>query len=259
MKWFFKTDKSKPVIMAEEHIKSGHKKLDFLTLPKTAIIFCMSKWDTIIKENFDVETITEALPRFLGRTPVYKIKNNDDFCFLHGGAGAPQMADTIETIHALGVKNAILVGMAGGFASNVNIGDVVIPSKILIEEGTSLHYGFKKWATANNKLNIADLQLLSKNFNVLLEKTITTDAVYRQTMFKEKLWAKLGCVCVDMEASAFTNICNYYNMQNCVFLRISDKHGVDKNSPKWQWGVKNNYRKEFIKSIIDFILSNKLF
>ena len=63
MKWFFKLDKSKPVIMAEEHVKSGHKKLDFSTLPKTAVIFCMSKWDTIIKENFDVETITEALQR----------------------------------------------------------------------------------------------------------------------------------------------------------------------------------------------------
>ena len=59
---------------------------------------------------------------------------------MHGGYGAPQAVDTIETLAALDVKNIITIGMFGSFSSNINSGDILIPNKAFSEEGTSLHY-----------------------------------------------------------------------------------------------------------------------
>ncbi|MFQ7750105.1 MAG: hypothetical protein ACLRJV_23530 [Eubacteriales bacterium] len=66
--------------------------------------------------------------------------------------------------------------------------------------------------------------------------TVTTDAVFRQTYFKETLWREMGCVGVDMEASAFVNVCNYYGKKNTVLLLASDKHPLSPEEPAWEWG-----------------------
>lgn len=59
---------------------------------------------------------------------------------MDGGRGAPQAVDTLETLHALGVKNIIAVGMCGAYTENVVIGKIIAPQKAFVEEGTSLHY-----------------------------------------------------------------------------------------------------------------------
>lgn len=252
MQWFFKEDKTAGVITGAEHIKSSHKPVDKFDLPKNAMIFCLSKWDMVLQENYKTKVLLEKLPRFCGTSVVYGIEGCEDWCFLHGGVGAPVIADTVETLRAFGVKKLVLVGLAGGFGEEVNIGDIILPNKILSEEGTSIHYGFKDWTS----LQCADSESLSKclksKYNVFHKPTVTTDAVYRQTFFKEDLWRKLGCVGVDMEASAFVNLCKYFNLDYCVVLRVSDKHPLTENSPKWEFGAKLDYRKDFLTSVINF-------
>ena len=48
--------------------------------------------------------------------------------------------DTIETLAVLGVKRVVTVGMCGGFSEQVAVGDILVPDKAFVEEGTSLHY-----------------------------------------------------------------------------------------------------------------------
>lgn len=55
-------------------------------------------------------------------------------------AGAPQAADTVETLAALGVKNIVAVGMCGAYDEKVRVGEIIAPQKAFVEEGTSLHY-----------------------------------------------------------------------------------------------------------------------
>lgn len=134
--WYFQEDKTRPVFTARERCdRNGEIKG---SLPKTAVLLYMSGLDYIL-ENYPCVQITDCFPRFLYQCPIYKVKNGD-VVFLDGGRGAPMAADTIETLKALGVENIISVGMVGGFAEDIQVGDVVIPNKACVEEGTSLHY-----------------------------------------------------------------------------------------------------------------------
>ena len=257
MKWFSKEDNTPGVITAHGHVNSDHRDYKAKRLPKNAIVFCLSKWDKAIMESFDAFVYTEKLVRFFGSTPVYCLNGNDDWCFLHGGVGSPQIADTIESIHELGVDNVILVGMVGGFGVDINIKDIVIPSKILSEEGTSIHYvGYKKFANVKSKDKGLIKALENNGFNVNLSPTVTTDAVYRQTFYKEAYWRDNKCVGVDMEGSAFINVANYLGMNaKCIYV-VSDKHPEYVNQEKtWKWGVTYEDRKKFIETIIKYCIS----
>lgn len=260
MKRFYKRDKTENIITAQKNIASGHKKCEVDTLPDNAMIFCMSKWDVILETKYTRKTLATTLPRFLGYTPVYVTQQHPDWCFVHGGAGAPQIADTVETLVAMGVKNLVLVGLAGGFGDDINVGDIVVPTKMLIMEGTSEHYcGKKKFAYQNSPYNIDNVEKYLANKDIKLHRNgvVTTDACYRQSLYKEDLWRKSGCVCVEMESSAFCNVSKCYNIPCSVFLYISDRH---KKTPgeNWNWGMKKHSQREtFITTIIDYVTNVK--
>ena len=137
--WFNKNDNTKPVITAVEQVQSPHGKIDDFVLPKTAVLLYMRGLE-FIKERYEVELVAERFPRFLDACPVYKIKGQNDICFLDGGRGAPQAADTIEILKAFGVEKVVSVGMIGGYSKLINVGDIIIPPLVYSEEGTSLHY-----------------------------------------------------------------------------------------------------------------------
>ena len=261
MTWFIKNDKTSGVITAKNHIESkSHKDFEVKQLPENAIVFCMGKWNQVLSEAFDAKLYLEKLKRFLGFTEVYKIADKEDWCFLHGGPGSPVCADTLETIHELGVKRAILVGMVGGFGLDCEIGDVVVPYKILSREGTSIHYcGKKNWAVCNTNIDELCGYLTQRGFRVFKKPTVSCDAVFRQTYAKERVWRKMGCVGIDCEGSAFLNVGKFLGMQvECVFL-VSDKHPADETIVKnWEWGVDYNLRKKFISAVVDHFVYCKV-
>ena len=94
--WFYKDDKTRPTISADEYVVSSYGKKEDFMFPKTAVLLYMNGLD-YIKEQYEAELIMKRFPRFLNACPVYKIKGHNDICFLDGGRGAPQAADTMET------------------------------------------------------------------------------------------------------------------------------------------------------------------
>ena len=103
--WRLPDDDSQPVIAAAEQIHSAHRMCHF-KLPQTAILFFMSKGSEYLTERYAVTELPELFPCFLRRRPVWQM-NDWPICFLFGGSGAPQAADSVETLAALGVKNII--------------------------------------------------------------------------------------------------------------------------------------------------------
>ena len=136
--WCLPDDSSKAVITAAEQINSAHRKCH-LRLPETAVLFFMSKGTDYLIEHYHTEEMAEPFPRFLNRCPIWAIRDLN-LCFLDGGRGAPQAADTVETLAALGVKNIVAVGMCGAYDEKVRVGEIIAPQKAFVEEGTSLHY-----------------------------------------------------------------------------------------------------------------------
>lgn len=223
-------DNSKAVITADEQIHSAHRECS-LCLPKTAIVFFMSKGTDYLIEHYNASEMDEPFPRFLDRCPIWEIKNLQ-VCFLDGGRGAPQAADTIETLAALGVKNIIAIGMFGAFDERLHIGEIITPQKAFVEEGTSLHYYESIDASFPNN-NLFDTATSLLNINTY--PIVSTDAVYRQTFCKEQLWRKNSAVGVDMETSAVFSVSHHLGLRAVALLMASDIHPIRPDAPKWEW------------------------
>lgn len=247
--WKHDHDTTKAVITAEKHIESCRKG-NCVKLPKTAILFYMYGGVDYLNEKYKCELITEKLPSFLNARPVYKF--NDDVCFLHGGWGAPMAVDTLETLCALGVKNIISIGMFGAFAENVNSGDIIIPDKAFSEEGTSCHYFTDKDCFyPNEELRVKALKNIE---NARSMPIISTDAVYRQTFYKEQLWREKGAVGVDMETSALFSVGQYLNVDVVSIFIASDKHPVTADDSQWKWKMTKQMRYDFFDKCIHFVM-----
>ena len=259
MPWFDPKDQSRPIIEPRKQIESKYPGTKVPVLPEKAVVFCLGKGIPVLKETYPCYQIMEHLPGFITRAEVLGIENVPGICFLHGGRGAPQVACTVETLRVLGVKEILMVGLCGGFGENQSVGDILLPEKIWCEEGTSLHYlekpGFARVTPSSPIEGIASF-FREKGYQVGHNATVTTDAVYRQTFGKERFWRQLGCVGVDMEASALVNLCNIYKIRNTVVLMVSDRHPLSENDPVWEWGSVNfgDMAVRFIQDCVEYAL-----
>ncbi len=249
--WRYEKDGSACIITAVKHIESCHSSFDLKELPKTAVLFYMHGGEKYTCENYDTVKLSDKFPRFLNACPIYRFSNND-VCFLDGGRGAPQAVDTIETLCALGVENVVSVGMFGAFSDDIQPGDIVVPCKAFVEEGASLHYYSKiDYSQPNSELCKAAVQAIEDSKSLPI---VSTDAVYRQTFFKEEMWRKQGAVGVDMETSALFSVGKYLNMKVVSILIASDKHPLSENGKAWKWSMSMETRCSFFEKCIDFSL-----
>jgi len=240
MIWYDHDDHTKPVIDPQTQIMSKYPDMKTPVLPGIAVVFCLGKGLPVLKEHFSWYPIIEKLPGFITHSEVVGIKEVPGVCFLHGGYASPQIACTVETLHVLGVREVFLVGLCGGFTGDLSVGDILLPEKIWSEEGTSLHYlDGPAFANVSSPYCFDSIEsyFRDKGYHVYRNATVTTDAVYRQTFYKEQLWRDMGCAAVDMEASAFVNVSNLNGMKNTVVLMVSDRHPLSEDAPAWQWGV----------------------
>ena len=243
--WCLPNDRTPAVITADAQIHSAHRGCH-LQLPKTAIVFFMSKGTEYLLEHYNAVEMPEPFPRFLNRCPIWEIKELD-LCFLHGGSAAPQAVDTVETLAALGVKNIILVGMCGGYDERVRVGEIIAPQKAFVEEGTSLHY-YETIEEAFPDENL--LRMAASLPQVSHYPIVTTDSVYRQTFAKEQLWREKGAVGVDMETSAVFSVAKYLGLKDVALLMVSDVHPITPEAPKWEWLMTKEMRYHLTEQAI---------
>jgi len=105
------------------------------------------------------------------------------------------------------------------------IGDLIIPTTALSEEGTSAHY------PVNNNKKQTD-RSLNKRLEVALQKANlpfkkgsiwTTDALYRETSEKVTEYGKRGYLAVEMEISALITVSIYRSVKLAGLLLVSDE------------------------------------
>lgn len=252
--WYQPEDNTSPVITAREHVRSAHGGAAE-PLPETCVMFEIGMAMRHLKKHQKTRVLSERLPCFLENPSVLSLKGEGAVCFTRGGYGAPAAVDTVETLHALGVRRVILAGMCGVFAPGVSVGDVIIPHKVLSEEGTSHHYAENvSFAEPDARLFRAAQEAFQGRFNVHTDATVTSDAVYRQTFYKEALWRNQGCVGVDMESSAVLTVCAYYKLPAVSILLASDCHPLSPQEKKWDWGAPNfdQTREAFVERAVSF-------
>ena len=253
--WRLPGDTTRPVITAEGHARSSHRDGVPPALPEGCVLFEMGGALSLIEAEYPARAVAERLPCFIADARCVTIDGLEGWCFVHGGYGAPAAVDALETLRALGVRRVVVAGLCGGFAEGIGVGDLVAPTRVYSEEGTSRHYFEQiEYAVPDERLRARATAYFSENYRTLTNPTVTCDAIYRQTFAKEAHWRSLGCVGVDMEASALLSVSHAYAMPAAALLLCSDRHPLQEEGEGWAWGDDDfaETRRRFVRDVVAF-------
>jgi purine-nucleoside phosphorylase len=175
---------------------------------------------------------------FLSR--LYFDRNNPGGLSVTGPfVGAPYAVMLLENLIAWGARQIIFIGWCGAIADPVKIGDIILPTSVYIDEGTSKHYG----AGDSSHLQ-ADFPMLAKAKQVLDKNNFdyhegavwTTDAIYRETRREVLRHQQNGVLAVEMEISALCAVALFRRVDLAGILVVSD----ELSSSKWRPGFKHD-------------------
>jgi len=155
--------------------------------------------------------------------------------------GAPYAVMLLETLIAWGARRIIFLGWCGAVSDRAKIGDIVLPTSVVIDEGTSKHYGANDSERMSTSFPLVSRirQILEKN-NVDFHRGAvwTTDAVFRETRSRVAAYQQSGILAVDMETSALCAVAKFREVDLGGILVVSD----ELSSLTWRPGFKH---KEF--------------
>jgi uridine phosphorylase len=161
----------------------------------------------------------------VGDYPVYELDyGGRRLAVVHPGVGAPAAVARFERVIALGCRKFIVCGGAGVLDGAINVGDIVVPSSAIRDEGASHHYLKPTREVAPTPRALAAIEaVLSENHHGYVRgKTWTTDAVYRETRQRMNRRKREGCIVVDMEAAAFFAVARFRRVECAQILYGGD-------------------------------------
>lgn len=145
-------------------------------------------------------------------SPIYKVRNKgEDIAFYRSPIGSVSAGSDLEKIYAMGVEKVVAYGSCGVLDKSIDDCAIIIPTSAMRDEGMSYHY-----APASDEIEV-NLRYVPEFKQLLDERSIpyktgkvwTTDGFYRETRAKMERRKAAGCICVDMECSAFAAIAKF--------------------------------------------------
>ncbi|OGR60443.1 MAG: purine-nucleoside phosphorylase [Desulfobacula sp. RIFOXYB2_FULL_45_6] len=169
--------------------------------------------------------------------------------------GAPYSVMLLESLIARGAKRIIMVGWCGAVTDKLNVGDILLPTSAIVDEGTSKDY---KHLDTDVPVSTPDMGLLEQLSEHLISAGIThqkdriwtTDAIYRETEKKVAFFRNLGALAVEMECSALFSVAEYRKISIAGLLIVSDSVA----STTWDPGFRNKIFKQARKAACEAIL-----
>jgi uridine phosphorylase len=167
------------------------------------------------------------------------------------GIGAPAAASTMEELIALGCRRFVSIGIAGCLQRGMTVGDLVLCTSALCDEGTSPRYGdvdrFTRPSAPLTRRLAAALETVAgpaetgaEGLDVTLGAgqvppagapprprlfrgpTWTVDAVYRETVETARALQAEGVLTVEMETSALFTVAAYRGVEVAAAFTVSD-------------------------------------
>lgn len=165
--------------------------------------------------------------------------NPDGYSIVGPFVGAPYAVMLLENLIAWGARQIVFIGWCGAIADPVKIGDIILPTSVYIDEGTSKHYG----AAGSSQLQ-ADFPMRAKVKQVLDNNNCefhegavwTTDAIYRETRREIITHQQNGVLAVEMEFSALNSVALFRGVDLAGILVVSD----ELSSSNWRPGFKHD-------------------
>ena len=138
--------------------------------------------------------------------------------------GAPLTATVAEELFAIGVKEIVIMGIAGALDKRLNFGDIVVCSKAVRDEGTSHHYLKNSMYVYPSAKLMGRLESITKRLGIAYSKgaTWTIDAPYAETVQEVIHYRKKGILTVEMEAAALFAVAEKRRKAAGAIFTISD-------------------------------------
>jgi uridine phosphorylase len=150
--------------------------------------------------------------------------------------GAPASAFLVEHLIACGAKAIFFFTALGAFQPYMKPGDFVIPSKVVIGEGTSKYYypQVKVVKPDPELMKILEEACSRVGVKPFVGTIWNTDAFYREMRSQvEKLQAR-GVLGVEMESSATFTVAKFRGIKAASLLVVSDSEANLKWELYWQ-------------------------
>jgi uridine phosphorylase len=166
--------------------------------------------------------------------------------------GAPYAVILQESLIAWGVTEFIFLGWCGAVSDEVRIGDVIVPDKAFIDDGTSNNYTLALCSESfpSTSLHAELKSSLTDNCIRFHEGPVwSTDAIYRETKEKIVCYQKKNALAVEMEAAALFAVGDFRNIDVGCVLIVSD----ELSSLKWKPGFKNPVFKQRRQEVCELI------
>lgn len=139
------------------------------------------------------------------------------------GMGTPSAAIVMEELAALGAKYVIRVGTTGGIRGDVELGDIIVPTRAVPLDGATKAY-IKKGAKTNadgEMVNLLVKNLEGCRYHVGL--VCTSDTFYLEEEEKARYWASKGVLSFEMECSVIFAIGSIRGYRGAAVLTVTGK------------------------------------
>jgi purine-nucleoside phosphorylase len=177
-----------------------------------------------VAENFLEKPVQYTSVRnILGFTGTYKGKR---ISVQGTGMGIPSISIYVnELFREYGVKRAIRIGTAGSINKDVKIRDLVLAMSACTDSNANhIRFGGRSYApTATfSLLKTAWDVAVSKGYQPKVGPIVSEDMFYSEDKDEWKLWAKYGCLALEMESAELYTLAAKFNREALCILTISD-------------------------------------
>ena len=215
-------NKNEPVLTAKELLayRRATGALSEFPPPRAVIFAPQKSLATYVLRKHS----TKQVKGFLGELYLLKKFKNEIALSTGFGIGAPVVAGLTDEFAALGVKQFVLIGMAGGLQENLSAGSIVLSTGSIRGEGVTRHYlppGGIAESSAEMSNRVGEV-LSKKNINFSKGITWTTDAPFRELRMDVLSYQSRGVLAVDMEAAAMLAVAKSNGLPALAAFSIAD-------------------------------------
>jgi uridine phosphorylase len=138
--------------------------------------------------------------------------------------GASHTAFLVELLVACGAKTILLATGLGAFQPYMEPGDFVVPSRIVIGEGTSKYYMPNKRVVKTDSGIVKILRKACQKMGVksYVGPIWNTDAMFREMRSKVVKLQGQGVLGVEMESSAMCTVAKFRGIRAASLLTVTD-------------------------------------
>ena len=143
------------------------------------------------------------------------------------GMGCPSAAIACEELINIGAKCLIRIGSTGALQPDIKIGDLIISTGSMKNEGTSKFYVPDRFPAVPDfdltrvLIDVAKEKQKELGYGLFYGINASDDAFYGETPEWIDKLSKLGCLSVDMESSAIYTVCHRRKVRGAMISAVS--------------------------------------